>query len=127
MRRTLIIALAALVLSVALCIVGTAAVNRAVSEAEGLRQDAERAARLGDVDSARSALRALYDHWERRGKVLELITSHDALLEARADIADALLCLENGEKTEFYRASAALAVSLESLRVTEALRWENLY
>ena len=127
MRRTIIAALAALALSLGLCAAGTSAVNRAVAEAERLRQSAEHAARLGDVDTAKSELRALYDHWERRGRVLELVTSHDALFDARGGIVDARLCLENGDRGEFLRASAALAVALERLRVTEAFRWENLY
>lgn len=127
MRRTIIVAAAVLALAVALCAVGTAAVNRAVTEADRLRQAAERAARLGDIDTARADMRALYEHWEKQGRTLELITSHDALYEARGGIEDALLCLEQGEKAEFFRASADVGIQLERLRITEAFRWANLY
>lgn len=127
MRRTIIIALTVLALAVALCAVGTGAVNRAVAGAQALLEDATRAARLGDVNAAREAVRALGAHWDRRGRVLELITSHDALYEARGGIEDARICLEQGEKDEFFRAAANVAIQLERLKVTESLRWANLY
>ena len=127
MRRTIIIALTVLALSVALCAAGTSAVNRAVAGAQELLEAATRSARLGDADAARDAMRRLGDHWERRGKVLELITSHDALFDAKSGIQDALTCLEQGDKQEFFRAGAGLEVQLERLRDSEALRWANLY
>jgi len=127
MRRTIIIALTVLALSVALCAAGTSAVNRAVAGAQELLEAATRAARLGDADAARDAMRRLGDHWERRGKVLELITSHDALFDARGGIEDARACLEQGEGEEFFRAAAGVAIQLERLRLTEAFRWANLY
>ena len=127
MRRTIIIALTVLALSVTLCAVGTSAVNRAVAGAEKLLEEARHAARLGDVDTARDAARRLSAHWEKRGRVLELITSHDALYEARGSVEDALICLEQGQKEEFFRAAAGVAIQLERLRITEAFRWANLY
>ena len=120
-------ALIVLVLSVALCAVSTLAVGRAVGRAEALRLSAERAARLGDADGALSQMRALEANWREDGRWLELVTSHDALSDVRGGIADALLCLEAGNRTEFLRASAAVAAALERLRATEAVRMMNLF
>ena len=127
MRRTIILAAVVLAVSLTLCAVGTLAVNRAVDEAEDLRRAAEEAAQKGDMAAAKQAAQTLCDHWDDRGKVLELITSHDTLSDVRGPLTDALLCLEQGELREFFRASAAAGVALERIRVTEAVSWENLY
>ena len=127
MRRTLILALVVFALSVALCAAGTLAVGRAVGRAEDLRLSAERAARLGDTEGALAQMRALEENWKNDGRWLELVTSHDALSDVRGGIADALLCLEAGNRTEFLRASAAVAAALERLRATEAVRLMNLF
>ena len=127
MRRTIVAAVAVLALALGLCTAGHVAVNRAVAEAGALIDSARRAARLGDVDTARDRLRALSERWEKRWGVLELITSHDALFDAKGGMRDALTCLEQGDKGEFYRAAAGLEVRLERLRDSEALRWESLY
>ena len=78
MRRTIIIMTLVLAASLALCTAGTWAVSRAVTEAEDLRQRAERAMQLGNVDGAMADLCALREHWERRGKLLELMTPLEA-------------------------------------------------
>ena len=127
MKRTIMLAAAVLALALTLCAVGSAAVNQAVNEAEMLRHAAEQAARQGDMTAAIRSAQALRDHWDDRGKALELITSHDALSDVRGALTDALLCLEHGEIEEFFRASAAAGVALERIRVTEAVRWGNLY
>lgn len=127
MRRTIVTAAVVLALALGLCAAGHAAVNRAVDEAGALINSARRAARLGDIDTARADMRELYDRWEKRWGVLELITSHDALFDAKGGMRDALTCLEQGDKGEFFRAVAGLEVQLERLRDSEALRWANLY
>ena len=127
MKRTIILAAVVLALAVTLCCAGTAAVESAVDQAEALRQTAEDAARRGDITAAIRSAQALCDHWDERGRVLELITSHDALSDVRGPLTDALLCLEQGQLVEFFRTSAAAGVALERIRVTEAFRWENLY
>ena len=127
MRRTLILALTALVLSAAICWAGAGAVSRAVSAAEAYRQEAEDAVRRGDAQGAAARLRSLSGEWRRRGRILELVTAHDALSDVGAAIADARVCLENGDAAEFYRASAALRAALERMRETEAVRVMNLF
>ena len=127
MRRTTLIALAVLALSLTLCFAGSAAVDRAVGGAGAMLRRAERAAALGDIDGAKAEMRALGSYWAARERALELITSHDALFDARGGIADALLCLEHSQKPEFFRACAGVSVALERLRVAEALRLANLY
>ena len=127
MRRTIVAAILVLALALGLCALGHAAVNKAVAEAEELLDSARRAARLGDIDTARLHVRKLYDSWQKRWGALELIASHDALFDARAGIQDALTCLEQGDRGEFFRAGAGLQVQLERLRDSESLRWANLY
>ena len=65
--------------------------------------------------------------WLERERVLELLTSHDALSEIRGGIEDALLCLERGEALEFARAMAGVRAGLERLRMAEAVRLMNLF
>ena len=127
MRRTIVTAAVVLALALGLCIAGHAAVNRAVDEAAALLEGARRAARLGDIDTARADMRRMVGLWEKRWGVLELITSHDALFDAKGGMRDALTCLEQGDKGEFFRAGTGLEMQLERLRDSEALRWENLY
>ena len=121
------LALIVLALSVALCAAGTLAVGRAVGRAEDLRLSAERAARLGDTRGALAHMQLLESGWREDGRWLELVTSHDALSDVRGGVADALLCLEAGDRTEFLRASAVVAAALERLRATEAVRLMNLF
>ena len=127
MRRTLILALVALITSVALCATATTMVSRAVTHADALRQSAERAARLGDLSGAAEQLRTLEQDWQRRARMLELVAAHDALSDIRGCISDARVCLENNNAPEFRRASAVLAAALERLRTAEAVRLMNLF
>lgn len=127
MKRTILLALLALIFSAALCVVGTCSVSRAVQRAEALRGQAEQAARAGDLETAAAQMRTLAGDWRRRERVLELVTAHDALSDVQGAIADALICLENGERVEFYRASAALGAALERMGITESVRFMNLF
>ena len=127
MRRTLILALVALITSAILCATATTMVSHAVAHADDLRQSAERAARLGDLSSAAEQLRTLEQDWQRRARMLELVAAHDALSDIRGCISDARVCLENNNAPEFRRASAVLAAALERLRTTEAVRLMNLF
>lgn len=127
MRRTLIFAIVALSLSAALCAVGAVSVSRAVSAAEALRLQAVKAADAGDLEAAASCLRSLVEDWQRRGRVLELVTAHEALYSVRTAAADAIICLEHRDHAEFDRASAALAAALERMRSDEAVRLMNLF
>ena len=127
MKRTVFLALLALAFSAVLCVTGTCSVNRAVRRVEALRIQAEQAARAGDLETAAAQLRTMAGDWRRREKVLELVTAHDALSDVQGAIADALICLENGERVEFYRSSAALGAALERMGVTESVRFMNLF
>ena len=123
----MILALVALSLSAALCAAGMVSVSRAVESAEGLRALAEAAVRRGDYGGAAAGMRRLAGDWQRRSRLLELFTAHDALSDVKDGVADALVCLENRDITEFYRASAALKAALERMRASEAARVMNLF
>ena len=127
MRRTLMWMLATLMLSAALCAVGTVSVTRAVDGAEAWLERAEAAVRSNDPASARDALEGMEREWRHRERLLELMTVHDALSEVEAGIRDAAICLESGDRWECLRATAALTASLERIRITEAVRLMNLF
>ena len=127
MRRTLILAVAVLALSVALCAAGAGAVSRAVESAAGYLEEAKRDARDGDLAGAAEQLRALSGDWQRRGRALELVAAHDALSDVKAAAEDALLCLEYGQDAEFARACAGVEAALERMRMAEAVRVMNLF
>ena len=127
MRRTLLTALLVLLLALAVCLGGTRAVAGAVGRADTLRQEAERAARLGDTAGALQRVEAMISSWREDGRWLELVTSHDALSDIQGAMNDARQCLENHARAEFLRASATLAADLERLRITEAARVVNLF
>ena len=121
------IAIAVLALSAALCLASANAVNGAVTRAGNLLREAETAARHGDTAGALRRVRTMEADWRADGRWLELVTAHDALTEIQGGIADARLCLENGDRHEFLRAGAGVAAALERLSVTEAVRWMNLF
>ena len=127
MRRTLILAVTAFALSVALCAAGAAAVSRAVGSASAYLEEARAEVRRGDVDGAKAALQALNDDWQRRGRVLELVAAHDSLSDVKAAARDALLCLEYAQVDEFARACAGVEAALERMRMAEAVRVMNLF
>lgn len=127
MRRILITALAVLAISTAICLISAWAVSGATQRAEDLRQSAEHAAKLGDTEGAMKYTRAMKEAWQRESRWLELIISHDDLSDVQSGIADAQACLENGDRDDFLRASAAVAAVLERLRTAESLRLTNLF
>lgn len=127
MRRTVIAALAALILSLALCVAGVTAVNRAADELQALRLTVERDARLGNAAAARRGMRTIDEKWARWEGPLKLIVSHDALDEVRLAVADATICLEQGRREDFFRASAAAGIAIDRIRSEEAIRWENVW
>lgn len=127
MRRTLITALAVLIIAIALCVASTWAVGGAVKRADDLRLSAEHAAKLGDRAGALKQVLAMSESWQSDNRWLELMTSHDALSDVRVAIDDARVCLENNERAEFLRACAVMAAALERLRATESVRLMNLF
>ena len=127
MRRTMIIALAVLVLSLMICAAGTWAVDSAAQRADALRKAAEHAVMLGDSTGALKQVLTMSEKWQSDSRWLELMTSHDALSDVRDAINDVRVCLENGARAEYFRASAVVAAALERLRATEAVRLLNLF
>ena len=127
MRRTFIVALVVFMLSAGLCAASAVAVRGAVGRADALRLQAVRAAEAGNAPEAFVAARQLMDHWKACGRFMELVTSHDALGEVEADIADALLCLRDGNLPEFHRAAARVEASLRRIRIAESARLLNLF
>ena len=127
MRRTMIIALAVLALSLVVCAAGTWAVDGAAQRTDALRKAAEHAVMLGDSTGALKQVLTMSEKWQSDSRWLELMTSHDALSDVREAIDDVRVCLENGAHAEFFRASAVAAAALERLRATEAVRLLNLF
>ena len=127
MRRTFIVALVVLILSAALCAASAVAVRGAVGSADALRLQAVRAAEAGNAPEAMAAAQQLMAHWKACGRFMELVTSHDALGDVEADIADAIICLKDRDLPEFRRAAARVEASLRRIRIAESARLLNLF
>ena len=118
--------LAALALSLTLCVAARTALNDAVEEAQTYRVAALMAAEAGQQGDAKTALLALAQAWKRHRAALETLASHDALHEVQSGIAEAQICLECGDHDDFLRVLSNLGMALEHIRDEQALRWENL-
>ena len=127
MRRMLIVTLAVLAASIALCAACQAVLNGAVDRADALRSAAVLAAQEHRIADAKSLVLELAQYWKDRSAALELLASHDALHEVQSSIAEAQICLECEDRDDFLRTMSQTAQGLAHLRDEEALRLSNLY
>ena len=58
---------------------------------------------------------------------MEMLTSHDDLHEVYADVVDARVCLEQGDRDDCFRALAQLGEALHHIGEMEAVSLSNLY
>lgn len=127
MKRTLILTLAVLVTSLAVCAASLFALNGILDEADRLQNQAVLAAESGDFSGAKTRLVALARFWADRATLMEMLASHDALHDVDAAIAEAQISLECGDHGEFLRAMSTVRMGLLHLKDEEALRLANLY
>ena len=127
MKRKLALTLAVLACALAVCTAGLFALNDAVDEAERLQSLAVLAVDEGRPDEAKSLLLRLAELWEGRGALMETLTSHDALHEVSAALAEAQICLECEDHDDFLRTMSTVRMGLGHLRDEQALRLSNLY
>ena len=127
MRRTLILTLTVLACALAVCVLSQATLNATVEDARQLRAQALLAENGGDAERAGALLSQLAQLWQDRAGLLEKLTSHDALHDVAAAIAEAKICLECRDHDDFLRTMSTMEMNLNQLKDEEAVRWENLY
>ena len=127
MKRMLILILAVLGFSVALCTFSLLAMNRTVDGAERLHNLAVLAVERGELSQAGSLMAELASFWRDNGELMKLLADHDALQDVEAGIAEARICLEFGDRDDFLRTMSNVAAGLSNLRDDEALQLSNLY
>ena len=127
MRRTLIVTLAVLAVSVAVCLLGMRALDGTVARAQALKNEAVLAAEEGDIDRAKALMIQLAELWKDRSDALEMLASHDALHEVTTGIVEAQICLECGNHDDFLRTISVMGESLGHICDVEAFRLSNLY
>jgi hypothetical protein len=127
MKRTLILTLCVLAVALAVCWASQAALNGAVEEAERLQSLAVLAVQEKNFSEAKSLVVRLAEHWERRGGMMEMLASHDALHDVDAALGEAQICLECEDHDDFLRTMSTVRAGLEHLKDEQALSFMNLY
>ncbi len=127
MRSTTIAMIIVVALSMALCTLSLLSVRRAVGEMDILRVRAGEQARAGDLIAAEESLVAIANRLQKARATLEILTSHDDLHEVMLQIADARVCLEFEEMSEFQRTLALMGETLSHIRDMEEPTLANLY
>lgn len=127
MKRTLILTLAVLAAALALCAVSQWALNGTVDEAERLQSLAVLAANERRVSDAKALVLKLAELWDGHSALLEMMSSHDALHDVGAALAEAQICLEYEDHDDFLRAMSTVHMGLRHLKDEEAVRLSNIY
>lgn len=127
MRTTLIALLIVVAAAIALCAFAQSRVCGLVEEMDELRLLAERELRAGNEAAAMEYLATFAARWEKSRPAMEMLTSHDDLHEVYADVVDARVCLERGDRDDCFRALAQLGEALHHIGEMEAVSLSNLY
>ena len=126
MKRTLVLTLGVLAVSLAVCLWGGRTLNHVIREADALRSAAVLAAETGDADRAKELMLRLARLWRDRSDAMEMLASHDALHEVTTGILEAQICLECGDHDDFLRNMAVMGEALGHLVDEQAFRLANL-
>lgn len=127
MRRTMIITIAVLVCTMALCTLNHREVNRVVNHARHLRTEALEAMDDGEVQKAEERMVALASYIEDEQLWLQMVCDHGDLHELRVNIIDAQAAIEFGIEDDFYQAVYRFGEGLEHIAEIEKISWGNLY
>lgn len=127
MRKTILITLATLVISMALCTLSRVSVTRIVDHARHLRTEAIEAMEKNDVQRTEVVLVELAGFMEEKQGWLEVLCEHDDLHEIKAAIIDAQASVEFGITDDFYQAIYRFGEGLEHIADVESLRLTNFY
>ena len=124
MRRTILITLTTLLISLALCTMSHIRVTRVVKHARHLRTEA---IDVDDAQRAETVLVELAGFLDEEQGWLEVLCEHDDLHEIKAAIIDAQASIEFGITDDFYQAIYRFGESLEHIADVESVRLTNFY
>ena len=127
MRRTILITLTTLLISMILCTLSRISVHRVVNHARHLRTEAIEAMDAQEVQRAETVLVELAVFMEDKQPLLEVLCEHDDLHEIKAAIIDAQASIEFGITDDFYQAIYRFGEGLEHIADVESLRLTNFY
>ncbi|MGN1007241.1 MAG: DUF4363 family protein [Aristaeellaceae bacterium] len=127
MRRTILITLTTLLISLALCTMSHIHVTRVVKHARHLRTEAIEAIDVDDAQRAETVLVELAGFLDEEQGWLEVLCEHDDLHEIKAAIIDAQASIEFGITDDFYQAIYRFGESLEHIADVESVRLTNFY
>ena len=127
MRRTMILTLTVLTISLSICAVSLLIMAGIVDQARTLRSEAILAVQKGNSVRAQEILVELAELWREKSDLLEILTSHDALHEVKTGIIEAQICLECDDHDDFLRTLSTVGEGLEHIFDVEAIRLSNLY
>ena len=127
MKRTLLLTLAVLALSVLSCVGSSLFLGSVIEEVRWLHNEAVRCVENGQHSRAAEIMVQMATLWREKESLLEMITSHDAIHEVKLGIIEAQICLECGDHDDFLRTIAITGEGLEHMRSVEALSLSNLY
>ena len=127
MRRTILITLTTLLISLALCTMSHIRVTRVVKHARHLRTEAIEANDVDDAQLAETVLVELAGFLDEEQGWLEVLCEHDDLHEIKAAIIDAQASIEFGITDDFYQAIYRFGEGLEHIADVESVRLTNFY
>ena len=127
MRRTILITLTTLLVSMILCTLSRISVNRVANHARHLRTEAIEAIDVDDAQRAETVLVELAGFLDEEQGWLEVLCEHDDLHEIKAAIIDAQASIEFGITDDFYQAVYRFGEGLEHIADVESVRLTNFY
>jgi hypothetical protein len=127
MKRTLILTMLVLILSLSVCTGTSAVLGHIIEETRYLHNEAVRCVENNDTEKAAEIMVQLATLWREKEPFLEMITSHDAIHEVKLGIIEAQICLECGDHDDFLRTISIAGEGLEHMDSVESLSLSNLY
>lgn len=127
MRRTFLLTIGVLIIDLVICTLSMHTLNHIIEKARDLRSEAVIAVENDDAERAKEIMVGLAELWKDKEKLLEVITSHDALHEVKLGIIEAQICLECGDHDDFLRTISVVGEGLEHIFSAESISLSNLY
>ncbi|MBR3505014.1 MAG: DUF4363 family protein [Clostridia bacterium] len=126
MKRCFISMLAALLLSLGICLGSFLFMRHVAEEIEAMRTQILRLAESGDEAGARERMTQMAEMWEKHEPLLEAISPHDTLHAVTELIIEADANLNTRDIDDFNRSMMLLGMAIEHLYMEERLRPENI-
>lgn len=124
--RHIFLSLSLLALSLAFCIVSSSTVSRACNETNALLQQAQRAARHEDYETARRYLDAADQAWAKRERFFGVVLRHDEADEVFRDFASLKAYAETKDTDEFLAALSSVMATIEHISAMTRATFHNI-